>query len=42
MLHYFGFTNQMALLRVFLRKKVKHLVFDTFYHKCMVFYEELW
>jgi len=37
MLHYFGFTIQLALLRVF-DINVKNL---TNYHKCMVFYEEL-
>ena len=41
MLHYVGFTIQLALLRVF-NVKVKKLTFDTNnYHKCMVFYEEL-
>jgi len=43
MLHYFGFTIQLALLRVF-NVKVKNLAFDTCinnYHKCVVFYEEL-
>ena len=43
MLHYFGFTIQLVMLRVFNVKVTLHLAFDTStnYHKCMVFYEEL-
>jgi len=42
MLHYFGFTIQLVMLRIF-NVKVKNLAFDTskIYHKCMVFYEKL-
>jgi len=43
MLHYFGFTIQLVYATCF-NVKVKKLAFDTstfFYHKCMVFYEEL-
>jgi len=42
MLHYFGFTIQLDLLRVF-NVNMENLAFDTSknYHKCIVFYEEL-